>query len=177
MYMEKLKELFNFTIEYGKFVRKFKLDGLKSWKKLKDILKDNEDCIENCEWELEASEIEAMYNYIYNTLGMKGEDSDDQKSADWEKFHFFLQLARIPKNNTISLTRICQIAYNIGQKSCETYSECAEKYFEENKLGELESYVENCNFVKSLPKFTINPAIAPSQQDGGNSDVFSLLFI
>jgi hypothetical protein len=172
--LTELEELFNFTIEYGKFVRKFKLDGLKSWKKLKDILKDYEDCIENCEWKLNAEE---MYNYIHNTLGMKGEDSDDQKSADWEKFHFFLQLARIPKNNTtINLTRICQIAYNIGQKSCETYSECAEKYFEKNKLGKLNSYVKNCNFLKSLPKFTINPAIVPSQQDGGNNDAFSLLF-
>ena len=57
---------------------------------------------------------------------MKGEETDenDESNSYWENYHFVLQLVRIPKNNKLSLLRLCQIAYNIGQFTADYYKSC-----------------------------------------------------
>jgi hypothetical protein len=90
---------------------------------------------------------------------MKGEEDDDKiyhlDKDTWEKNHFFLQLARIPKNNPeLNLLRVLQISYNIGQLLAikNKYSREGLEYFLTNKLENIESYIniDKCNYDKLI---------------------------
>ena len=112
-----METLFELVKLYATNIRSRNLDGFTSWNNLKDKLKDDN---HKCEWNLKFlnKDYQSTYDYFYNTLGMHGEEGDDEKKQDkksWEKKHFYLQLIRIPKNNECNLIRLCQIAYNIGQ--------------------------------------------------------------
>ena len=76
---------------------------------------------------------------------MKGEETEKDGNDTWEQQHFYLQLVRIPKNNQLSLLRLCQIAYNIGQYKATLsdgiYSEIAIKYFDDNNMDDINTYV------------------------------------
>jgi hypothetical protein len=151
-----MEELFNLVKNYGYIVRSNELDGLQSWNKIKSTLQSI--CCKELEWSMNlktlasephASEplnINGAYNYIYIKLKMKGEDNEEEKcNPNWEKYHFFLQLARIPKNNPkCDLVRLCQIAYNLGQLSAvyndAIYTENVKRFYEINNLGDIITY-------------------------------------
>ena len=162
-----MEELFDKVIEYGKFVRENNLDGLEAWVGIKGLFDTGIIC---AGWNInrniggkETSDINEIYEYVYNELGIKGEDTDDDKSTteshlSWEKKHFLLQLIRIIKNipgNKFSFVRLGQIAYNIGQISVyidsdPIYERDPRDYYYSNELDKLKSYID----IKSC---TIDP--------------------
>ena len=159
-----LLKLFNDLIKYGSLVRSKNLDGFSYWNKIKDILKTHEhDSINKIltkNWKINriinikdnstTDNLTDIYTYVYDKLEMHGEEDDESnKKLDhdvWSKYHFYLQLARIPKNNKLELCRLLQVAYNLGQLSvhldsdpiftCETRA-----YFNLNNLGNINSYI------------------------------------
>jgi hypothetical protein len=151
-----MEELFNLVKNYGYIVRSNELDGLQSWNEIKSILQSI--CCVGLEWSMNlktlASEpldseplnINGAYNYIYIKLKMKGEDNEEEKcNPNWEKYHFFLQLARIPKNNPkCDLVRLCQIAYNLGQLSAvyddAVYTDDVKHFYKINNLDKMSTY-------------------------------------
>lgn len=124
---------------YGKYVRENKLNGLDSWNsKKKQLL---EELIVFDKWNIE--DIEGKYKFVHDELGMKGDDFDE-KTENWEKFHFFLQHFRIPKNNKPDSLRLMQIAYNAGQlEACfeDKVFDGAREFYLKNRLGCIETYI------------------------------------
>ena len=152
-------------IEYGRSVRNLSdivpNIGKHSWECLSNELKlqlngelNRELNLEsNWEWTWNEHELSERYNYVHDVLNMKGDD-DDLKDDKWAQKHFILQLVRIPKKNPISLVKIYQIAYNIGQykatlqseSKCESrnivYTHDIVDYFTTNKLDEIYTYIK-----------------------------------
>ena len=151
-----MEDLFNLVKDYGNFVKTNNLDGQNSWNDMeKLLLKINCDGLA---WSInlvnlnkvKLSSLEIAYNYVHDDLGMKGEktDSKEPKKPNWEKFHFFLQLVRIPfKNQDCILTRLCQIAYNLGQLSAvyadAVYTEEVKNFYTMNNLDRMSTYVSS----------------------------------
>ena len=170
-----LELLFKIVIDYGEYVRKNNFDGLIYWNKIKSFLsKDaifNKDKIE-INWNIKLkllngsilSNIEEIYDYFYCELGMKGEETDenDESNSYWENYHFVLQLVRIPKNNKLSLLRLCQIAYNIGQFTADYYKSCytdkVKKIYFINNMRNIRAYV-NIDLLEDNNYFIENIAI------------------
>ena len=94
-----------------------------------------------------------MYDHVHNVLKMNG-DNDDVKDNTWSQKHFMLQLVRIPRKNKISLVKLCQIAYNVGQFKATLENEKHLKeehvvytldvlnYFVSNDLGNVFTYIK-----------------------------------
>ena len=164
-----MEDLFSLVKNYGYIVRSNELHGLDSWNEIKSILSKIR--CDKFVWNMtlvnlenKPLDINGAYNYIYNTLRMKGEDDESEKSnPNWEKYHFFLQLARIPKNNRdCNLVRLCQIAYNLGQLSAvyddEVYTPNVKHFYTINNLNEMSTYTnsscsiseENLKSIKQL---------------------------
>lgn len=164
-----LSELFENIKTYGRYVRSNGIDGLAAWKKVKDDFLSNGANLEavqqintilGTEWNLsvkigsrETSDLDQIYEYVHGSgadqLNMYGDESDDQSDKDsWEKYHFYLQLVRIPKLNPLNLTRLLQIAYNLGQLSysmetdTDFYSKKTKDFFEKNNLNDMGTYVK-----------------------------------
>jgi mannose-6-phosphate isomerase-like protein (cupin superfamily) len=165
-----ISELFENVKVYGRYVRSNNLDGLEYWNKIKNFLSKSEQKIGLCplekilgkKWDIEmnlitesdkdykTTDLEEIYNFTHDNLKMYGEEGDIEKQLtnkiDWEKFHFALQPIRIPKNNSLNLLRLLQIAYNLGQLSVnlnkKNYSSEFLNYHCANKLDEIKSYVK-----------------------------------
>lgn len=163
-----LQTLFENIKVYGRYVRLNKFDGLEYWNRIKNFIQRPEQKIGldmlneilGKEWDIEVkinsnlvSDINEIYEYVHGNddaqLKILGEE-EDAKSLDskvWEQNHFFLQLIRIPKNNDLSLLRLLQIAYNLGQlstclKKKWAFDDAAIEYFESNNLNNMESYIK-----------------------------------
>ena len=148
-----MEDLFNLVKDYGNFVKTNNLDCLTSWNEMeKLLLKINCDGLA---WNIKLvnlageklSSLEIAYKYVHDILGMKGEKTDSEET-NWEKFHFFLQLVRIPfKNQVCNLTRLCQIAYNLGQLSAvyadAVYTEEVKNFYTMNNLDRRSTYVSS----------------------------------
>lgn len=130
-----LNKLFNDTIEYGKLVREYiknndtyEVDGLLAWNTIKPYILKFKCNNSKLFWNKSEDDILNLYNYVHKELNMKGDDND-KKNSNWEKYHFFLQLFRIPKNNYNKfdeiILRVAQIGYNIGQMNSELYDKKA----------------------------------------------------
>ena len=168
--MHAIYELFNEVVDYGFQVRTKKLNGLNLWNAIKSDFNTDSG---NCKWiltvnipndasdeDIEENDLNKIYDFYHDVLGMRGGDEDSEKldandkkgKKEWEKYHFFLQLARIPKNNDCSMLRLMQVAYNIGQLKAvmETgfYSKDARTFLDENNLTKLDTYVDvsKCTF-------------------------------
>ena len=148
-----MEELFNLIKNYGYIVRTNNLDGLASWNEMKTLLVSIR--CEGLIWNINVKNldeksitgIENAYNYVHNTLGMKGEDTDP-KGPNWEKFHFYLQLVRIPYNNPdCNLVRLAQVAYNLGQLSAvyddAVYSPDVKTFYSMNNLDKTSAYTKS----------------------------------
>jgi hypothetical protein len=166
-----LEKLFNTFISYGEYVREYEKDGLECWNIIKEIVneaieEDNHkpnsiDKILGIEWQItriiknedvnvNINDLEKIYIYVHDTLKMYGENNDHIKyqidSDSQLKYHFYLQLARIPFNNNLELVRLLQIAYNIGQLSVHLDNDSiftpeAKDYYQINKLHDINSYI------------------------------------
>ena len=162
-----LNVLFDSVIEYGYSVRKMSLlmpdshdFGLDCWNILKSSLKSCISTIEKydnpTEWNIQRiidgekiNDINLIYNYVHDDLGMKGDETDknDENDEKWQCMHFFLQLVRIMKNNPkFDIIRLCQIAYNIGQlKVCienHEYNNDSLNFLYDNNMLKMEAYVK-----------------------------------
>ena len=101
-----MEQLFQRIIEYGRFVREKRLDGLESWNNIKNLFSNKITCSYS-KWKIvriidgvETRNIQKIYDYVHDVLGMDGDDTVDKTDHDtWSKKHFFLQLIRIIKNN------------------------------------------------------------------------------
>ena len=167
--------LFNEFITFGFKVRSSKLDGLQEWRDKSGSLNDTEKI---GEWKTsrkmiesgdEINTLEDNYNYVHDVLNMKGNDDDDKTNKElWDQCHFFLQLIRIPKKSSCTTKKIAQIGYNIGQFMTVfisgNYSKDAINYFNINKLGRLESYVDfiDLNSESSASSASSNSSSASS---------------
>ncbi len=157
-----METLFNSIINYGYYVRLSNMDGLKAWNDMKVIISSNKELLSSIdsklnEWNINViingnstNNILEIYDYIKNTLGMHGDENDESEhkldKETWQNYHFYLQLSRIPKNNSCSLVRILQVAYNIGQLVCimkntSFFSSTHKKFFLSNNLFKLSSFV------------------------------------
>jgi hypothetical protein len=150
-----MEVLFTFVKIYGKIVRKNNLNGLDSWNKMKTLLLAIRcDCLV---WNIklkkfngdDITSIKDAYNYVQDDLGMRGEDNQTEKcNPNWEKFHFFLQLVRIPYNNPdCNLVRLAQVAYNLGQLSAvyddAVYTKEVKKFYTMNNLNKMSTYTDS----------------------------------
>ena len=148
-----MEELFNLVKNYGYIVRTNNLDGLTSWNEMKTLLSKICECLT---WSINIinlneepiSSIKDSYNYVHDTLGMRGEEDEKECNLNWEKFHFFLQLVRIPKNNECNLVRLAQIAYNLGQLSAvydddSVYTSTVKRFYTINNLGVMSTYTKS----------------------------------
>jgi hypothetical protein len=152
--MVNIQQLFDLAIHYGYISYKNGLNGQESWSKLKDEM----DSSQICKWQLsrkfsdgrDINDIRQIYLKIHDDLQMHGEDGDMDKyhitKKQWERFHFVLQTARIPKNSHCSLQKIIQIAFNIGQyrsaNKKDSYSLEVNKFITDNNLDKVESYID-----------------------------------
>ena len=129
--------LWNTIIQYGKYVRNNKFNGLDMWNGLKQIL--NEHIIE-LQW---TSKSLNFYHDIID-LGVI-EDKTLLNHNEWEFHHFFLQHGNIPFKNNGNNIRLFQIAYNIGQFTIEkiNYEQKWIDYYNNNKLNEIYSFIED----------------------------------
>ncbi len=155
-----MEELFNLIKNYGYIVRKNNLNGLASWNEIKTLLVSIK--CERLIWNINIKNldresitgIENAYNYVHDTLGMKGEDTDTN-GPNWEKFHFFLQLVRIPYNNPdCNLVRLAQIAYNLGQLSAvyddAVYTPNVKQFYTINNLDKMSAYTKSsCTIIST----------------------------
>jgi hypothetical protein len=149
-----LEQVFEKVVNFGSHVRKNRLDGLQKWNVLKKILNDVTGLSDSCNWRISCkldsdepvTDIEQIYHFVHDELGMKGDDTDDESSPFWEAHHFALQLIRIPRNNPkVSLQRLLQVAYNIGQFKVEvekgSYSMDVINFVKNNRLDSMDSYI------------------------------------
>lgn len=140
------REHFANMVKYGKTVRGLKKNGLELWNSAKEGLPNV-----SVTWKPEAF---GYYEKLRN-LGVTGDDGDE-KNGSWEPHHFLVQLGRIVKNNPEgNFIRLMQIAYNIGQLTCELeldeareergeqtiYTDEIVNFFDDNNLDSIESYV------------------------------------
>lgn len=80
-----MEELFNKLIKYGKFVRKNRINGLNAWTDIKNIFTSEITCpnwnIVRIIGNTYTQNTKEIYDYVYNDLGMRGEDIDDDTST------------------------------------------------------------------------------------------------
>ena len=162
--MNKFQELFDLGIKYGYESNSRNLNGLESWNYIKNKL----DSAKMCEWAITrifpdgevVYDINKIYSKIHNELKMYGEDNDEKihkiSHENWERAHYVLQTARIPKKSDCSIQKIVQIAFNIGQymgdNEKKTYNKNVNKFIELNKLNKVKSYV---NLDTCIPSYEI----------------------
>jgi mannose-6-phosphate isomerase-like protein (cupin superfamily) len=165
-----ISQLFENVKVYGRYVRENKLDGLEYWNRIKLFIKKPEQKVGlnklneiiGCNWTIKvmldsdsatkSSNLDQIYEFVHgeNQLQIYGEEGDENKHnmthEKWEKNHFFLQLIRIAKNNSLDLVRLLQVAYNLGQLSIclnkKNFSAKAIGYFKSNNLDNLDSYIK-----------------------------------
>ena len=157
-----LSQLFDTVRDYGLKVRSNgTLNGKEMWDRVKPLFKVVTD---DCNWNIYRTKangdallsLDEIYDYVHDELGMKGgdEDQDTVEQDKWEKYHFYLQLIRVPRNNPdCSLVRLMQVAYNLGQLQAEyddsIYTDDVRKFLDKNDMDALRSYVDpsKCRFA------------------------------
>ena len=160
------KHIWDSIIDYGINIRnisyspiaKFMPDlGKHSWEYLsKEITSNLVDSSFESDWEWtwNQDELNKLYDYVHDDLKMNG-DNHDIKDNTWSQKHFILQLIRIPKNNKLSLIKLYQIAYNIGQYKeslaheqnlsnvgLRVYTSDIINFFISNKLDDMNTYIK-----------------------------------
>ncbi len=121
--------MYNHVADYGYFVRKNRLNGLKMWLVLKDTL-SSVFGKKTYRWNVKSSQIEGEYKMLGAKYIGHEEMTDDMDLHRWEKEHFLVQHIRIlhesPKPTVV---KILQVAYNTGQLRCEM--ELSEDFYAE----------------------------------------------
>jgi hypothetical protein len=165
-----MEKLFNTVINYGYYVRLNNLNGLDAWNTIKALINTNQDLNTNISsiighWNItlningqNISGIHLIYNHLKNEMNLHGDDGDKEEhklsDEEWQRNHFYLQLARIPKNNSCNLVRLLQVAYNIGQLVCEMkqkkFTSEYISFFLMNRLYNINTFV-NFNISNLTP--------------------------
>lgn len=134
---------FDITKKYGYEIRSSNHNGLLAWNTIKDIYIETIDKnwmnahsknIDCCWKELD-------FELTKNILKMEEYYPNGDMN---EPFHFIMQCVKIPIKNSISLIKIMQIAYNIGQlKASENYipKDLLTKFYEQ-KMYDIDTYVK-----------------------------------
>jgi hypothetical protein len=144
MNINSLTEAFTFAIVTGTETRRLGNNGLEAWNNIRTFASEKLSHITlppGAKWAPHLNK--DLYNKFHDEFGMRG-DSTDPKSDNWERYHFFLQLVRIPLNKSISLETVLQIGFNIGQywyhKTESVYDSCR-VFFEENRMNCMSYYL------------------------------------
>lgn len=156
--MSAVEKIWKSVQNYGYKVRKSKLDGLVSWKKIKSILENyNMPII----WYKNA--LDRYQEMTKTKFQLKDEEKDsswtENKQKQWELEHFFIQHSRIPHNNpdkpNSDFIRLMQIAYNAGQFKAEreqnSYPQEFLDYYDSNNMGTSVYYL-NPGDIEDLDK-------------------------
>jgi len=139
--MELLKLLWTEMIQYGYNVRSKGKDGLVAWTNIKVFIPGLK-----ITW---TEHSKTIYESLL-AFGVSPTDETYEASGmtkeEWDRDHFLIQHGRIIKNNLDgTLVRLMQIAYNAGQFRAEreknSYNPIKLKYYDDNKLDELETYI------------------------------------
>jgi hypothetical protein len=123
----------------GHKVRSMGGDGRARWETLKAAYEAdfNEFDYSDLNWTEKSGE---FYDGLSKIL------TEDTTDPRWETHHWLLQHGRIVFYNEFSPLRLCQIAYNSGQyiaaRDSEHYLPEAKKYYSDNDLGSINTYVE-----------------------------------
>jgi len=143
--------LWKSLVDDGYKVRKDRLDGRKMWQSYREhyskMYQNEENLNTNIKiFNLSQEGSYSSYDKDHEVVSIK--IGDDLLLNDKETDHFIVQHFRIPImfGHKIPLLKLLQIAYNVGQAKAEfergTYSEGVVKYYKDNKLGELSTYIE-----------------------------------
>lgn len=146
-------------VNFGYKVRNGSLDGRAGWQLCKDFLLDRftqEVAIND--------QIKTLADQYYKPAGQDENESsfnylDVQLKNEVEVHHFFIQHFRIPHigNYKLTLLKLFQIAYNVGQfmAECEknSYEFCIRAFHQQHKLDQLST------FVTSKDDFVPEPVI------------------
>jgi hypothetical protein len=147
-----INTIWNLVIAYGTTSRLFKLNGLDSWSKLKEIFASI-DIDPSVDWIDDAKKRTSEML----SMGIIGTESPEMPTehTTWELHHFFIQHGKIirpvdesKKITPVSFVKIMQIAYNAGQLNAEMninkntiYEEKWKAYYTSNMLDQITSYV------------------------------------
>ena len=156
--------LWNSICEKGYLVRKQEQDGLKMWQPLKNHFS----CYEISGHEIDYPQINDKIFELSHDVDYLFEDTDHNAvtiningtllTNSKESDHFVIQHLRIPKmlDYRLPLVKILQIAYNVGQASAEfekdTYHEDVKKFYNDNRLSEINSFIDKEISLKSIVK-------------------------
>jgi hypothetical protein len=169
--MELLKLLWNEMIQYGYNVRSKGKDGLVAWTNIKVLIPG-----------LKITWTEHSKTIYESLLGLGVRTTDETYEAsgitkeEWDRDHFLIQHGRIIKNNLDgTLVRLMQIAYNAGQFRAEKekngYNPIKIKYYDDNKLDQLETYITEPIELPVGLKSAINLAFAENLKGGAKKSM------
>jgi len=143
-----IHNLWDSIIKYGYRTRSNNMNGLERWNLVKEIIPNM-----NIEWTDKSRKI---YDDLKN-LNVDSSESSEELTfklshSEWEKQHFLIQHGRIIyKNKNGTIVRLMQIAYNIGQFKAENerekYSDNIIKYYNDNKLDDINTYIKLDNKI------------------------------
>jgi len=180
-----INELWKSIIDYGYSVRKITIQtnndfniGQKAWQLLKDNFANYQFEINNIKYDKLDCKNTLVVEY------MKKDDDEDHEEVKIkiddiildnkiETEHFFIQHYRIPitSNNKLSVQKLMQIAYNIGQfranRENNIYIIKIIEYYDDNNLDKLETYIINSETTKIIKK----------QQTGGMNKLYKLTYL
>jgi hypothetical protein len=117
--------LWDLFAKYGYEVRYKKKKGNDAWSAVKPLLSSIDNNCKFAAWEEKSL---TYYDILKGKFGLFGDTRIDANGIEtndsvdpllWEPQHFMLQHGRICKNNSPSLMRLLQIAYNSGQLRAE----------------------------------------------------------
>lgn len=177
-----INELWNSIIDYGYNIRKITIltnnyfnIGQKAWQLLKDNFTNYEFEIDN----IKKDKLDCI-NILQKEYIREYDDEDHERvkinidniilDNKIENEHFFIQHYRIPitSNNKLSVQKLMQIAYNVGQfratRENNIYDEKIVKYYDDNELDKLKTYITNQDNIKIIKKL----------QKGGNMILYKL---
>lgn len=162
---EPLQILWKEMVDIGYKVRSNHLDGLKSWQPYKTkysnyVLEGYEDGIPLNNNFVMLSE---SLNYTFNdkkdqsdVIFTIGNDNFDNKI---ETNHFLIQHFRIPRleNYKLSVLKVLQLAYNIGQLKAvfeneSVYNNKLYKFYYENRLDDISTYISADIYNRNINK-------------------------
>ena len=110
--MDTLELLFNSILETAKEKKKnIDFDGLEFWQPIKTLLLEYDNYKSEKGWKrpISTSITEKILNLPEYVINGKGE------KITLEKEHFLIQQVRIPITEELSIRKVLQVAYNIGQ--------------------------------------------------------------
>jgi len=164
--MELLKLLWTEMIQYGYNVRSKGKDGLVAWTNIKVFIPGLK-----ITW---TEHSKTIYESLL-AFGVSPTDETYEASGmtkeEWDRDHFLIQHGRIIKNNLDgTLVRLMQIAYNIGQfrreREKKEYNPAIIKYYDENNLDKLETYITEPIELPAGLKIAINLAFEENLKGG-----------